>query len=119
MKQLAFLTLVALTLFGCGPNEQEKQAKVQENQTKACVEDTKLGLNDPNSIEVIRTEPVKMKDETHRLLLEYTAKNAMGGRVRGESVCGFKTVGTEVLNPDDFANKQRELARLMRKTGLR
>jgi hypothetical protein len=112
MHKSISVAVLALSMFGCG-------SSVQEKQTKACVDDIKLGLNDPGSMEVLSTEPIKMDDGTYRISLEFTAKNAMGGRVRSSGVCGFKTINSEALNPDDYLNQQRDLSRKMNKLGLK
>ncbi|MDP2152856.1 MAG: hypothetical protein Q8J66_04275 [Methylotenera sp.] len=61
---------------------------------------------------------VKVKDGTHRIELKFTAKNALGGRVRSEAICGFKTEKDVVLNPNDIFNQDRELARSLRDAGI-
>ena len=111
-------TLTSVLLFailgGCGVFESTEQ-----KQIRACVEDVKLGLNDPNSLEVVSTRTFKANDGSHRLELKITAKNAMGGRVRGEAICGFKTEKDVELNPEDFMNKTRKLSRDLRELGIR
>jgi len=93
--------------------------KVPKNkQIRACAEDVKSGLNDPSSLEILSTRAFKANDGTHRIELKFTAKNALGGRVRSEAICGFKTEKDVVLNPDDIFNKHRELARTLRDAGI-
>lgn len=89
-----------------------------DKQVKACTEDTKLGLGDPNSIELVSTEKVDLSGGGFRVVLNFTAKNAMGGRVRGQSICGFKTKDTSVLDPDDLMNQQNSIRRTMKNLGI-
>lgn len=84
MKSLAASVITTSLLLGCGIFES-----TESKQIKACVEDVKLGLNDPNSLEIISTRTFKANDGTHRLELQITAKT-LGGRVRDEAICGFK-----------------------------
>jgi hypothetical protein len=113
MRSVGIFALAAYLVVGCaGESTEAKQAK-------ACVEDVKLGLNDPNSLEIISTNTFKANDGSHRLELKFTAKNALGGRVRGEAVCGFKTEKDVVLNPDDYMNKQRATSRELRELGIK
>jgi hypothetical protein len=106
--------LVIAILGGCGVFESAEQ-----KQIRACVEDIKLGLNDPNSLEVVSTRTVKVSDGSHRLVLKFTAKNAMGGRVRGEEICGFKTEKDIELNPEDIMNVTRKVLHGLREHGIR
>ncbi len=103
-----------LLLAGCGVVES-----TEAKQVKACAEDVKLGLNDPNSLEILSTRAFKANDGTHRIELKFTAKNALGGRVRSEEICGFKTEKDVVLNPGDIFNKDREFARSLRDAGIK
>jgi len=52
-----------------------------------------------------------------RIDLEFTAKNAMGGRVRDRTTCGFKTASDVVLDPNDKPNKDREFVRNVNSLG--
>jgi hypothetical protein len=106
-----FVSLALLA--GCSVFES-----TETKQIKACSEDIKSGLNDPSSFEFLSTRAFKADDGTHRIELKFTAKNALGGRVRGEAICGFKTQHDSVLNPDDIFNKDRELARSLRDAGI-
>ena len=111
--RLAIVLSTMLALSACGVFES-----TESKQTKVCVADVKLGLNDPNSLEVISVEHVEVKNGWHRLHLKYTAKNAMGGRVRGDALCGFKSKKDTELNPEDFMNTNRQLARDLRQLGI-
>ena len=113
MRKFMAVALLAFPLFGC-----DSTPSTESMQIKACVEDIKLGLNDPDSIEVLSTAPIVMDNGTYRIDLTFTAKNVMGGRVRGETICGFKTKNDVVLSPEDFMNQQRDLSRRMRKLGI-
>lgn len=106
--------LASVALFaGCSVVES-----TETKQIKACTEDVKSGLNDPSSLEILSTRAFKANDGTHRIELKFTAKNALGGRVRSEAICGFKTEKDVVLNPDDIFNQDRELARSLRDAGI-
>lgn len=117
-NRLTLLTLTSLLLLsilgGCGVFES-----TEKKQIRACVEDVKLGLNDPNSLEIVSTRTFTANDGSHRLELKITAKNASGGRVRGEAICGFKTEKDIELNPDDIMNRTRKLSRDLRALGIR
>lgn len=109
--------VIALALFiqGCGVVESTEQ-----KQLKTCVAEIKLGLNDPNSLEVLETKWIEVTGgKGHRLQVSFTAKNKMGGRVRGSEVCGFKTKTDTVLDPDDYQNKMRSLARSLGEIGMK
>lgn len=109
--------VIALALFiqGCGVVESTEQ-----KQLKACVAEIKLGLNDPNSLEVLATKWIEVSGgKGHRLQVSFTAKNKMGGRVRGAELCGFKTKTDIVLDPDDFINSTRALARSLQELGVK
>jgi len=103
------LSLVCL-LIGC--------SSAEDKQLQACIVDVKLGLNDPESLEVLSTEPHERDDKTYLLIMEYTAKNAFGGRVRDSASCGFKTKSHTALNPDEFQNRLRALKRNLAKGGI-
>lgn len=106
-----FVSLVLLA--GCSVFES-----TETKQIKACSEDIKSILNDPNSFEFFSTRAFKVDDGTHRIELEFTAKNALGGRVRDKEICGFKTENDSVLNPDDMYNINRDSARNLRAAGI-
>jgi len=91
---------------------------VEEKQISVCAQEIKVGLNDPNSMEIISSEKFKLDDGTYRIGLDYTAKNKFGGRVRDKEFCGFKTVDGLELNPDDFLNQKRNLKRSLSKIGV-
>ena len=99
-------TSVLVLLFAQVCNAEEK---ILDQQIKACVEDVKLGLGDPNSIEVLSTEGINVDNGGFRLKLNFTAKNEMGGRVRGETICGFKNKNDIQLDAEDFPNQERRL----------
>ena len=77
VNRYLLIAFLALGLISCGAFES-----TESKQTKVCVADVKLGLNDPNSIEILTVEHVDMENGWYRLRLEFTAKNALGGRVR-------------------------------------
>lgn len=105
--------MTAIAIQGCNPFES-----TLDKQVNVCASDVKLGLGDPESLEIVSTEEIKLDNGWHRVQLNYTAKNAMGGRVRGETICGFKGKDFTELNPDDFMNQERELARKLREMGI-
>ena len=113
-RRMAASAISASLLVGCGVFES-----TESKQIRACGDDVKLGLNDPNSLEIISTSTFKADDGTHRLKLNITAKNALGGRVRGEVICGFKTEKDVVLNPDDIINKERNMSRRLRELKMK
>lgn len=105
---------VLMNIQGCNPFQS-----TFDKQVSACKEDVKLGLGDPASLEIISSEGFSLDNGWYRVKLNFTAKNAMGGRVRGDTICGFKDKNTIELNPEDFMNKQRKLARDLRSLGIR
>jgi hypothetical protein len=92
---------------------------VQDRQLKACVEDIKLSLNDPGSLEVLSTEAKPGDEGAHYLRVEFTAKNKLGGRERASVRCGFKTKNDIVLDPEEYENKLRDIKRTFENAGLR
>ena len=109
----ATILVSSLLLIGCDVFQS-----VESKQIKACADDVKLGLNDPNSLEILSTSTFKADDGSHRLELKFTAMNPMGGRVSSEAICGFKTEKDTALNPDDMMNKMRNLSRIAREAGI-
>ena len=107
------ITAITISIQGCNPFES-----TLDKQVKACADDVKLGLGDPNSLEILSTEEINLDNGWYRVQLNYTAKNAMGGRVRGETICGFKEKESIELNPEDFMNQERKLARDLREMGI-
>jgi hypothetical protein len=91
----------------------------ETTQTKACVEDIKKGLNDPSSLEVLSKEVVPMDGGKRRIRVEFTAKNAVGGRVRATESCGFASEKAVTLDPEDFQNQMREMRRNFGAGGIR
>lgn len=114
-QSLIIFTIVVLVTFiqGCNPFES-----IFDKQVKACVEDVKLGLGDPSSLEVVSTEGVELDNGLFRVKLNFTAKNAMGGRVRGYETCGFKGKNDIGLNSEDFQNQQRDTVRTFKALGI-
>lgn len=96
--------IATLFLQGCDTGMLQS---TEDKQLQACVEVVKRGLNDPNSFELLSKEMHQISNGTYRLLIEYTAKNAFGGRVKKNTACGFKTKNDVTLNPDDFMNMGR------------
>lgn len=106
IANIALATIAAITIQGCNPFES-----TLDKQIKACTDDVKLGLGDPESLEIVSTEETKLENGLHRIQLNYTAKNSMGGRVRGKTTCGFKGKDLTELDPDDVTNRLRKLTR--------
>lgn len=107
----------AWMLSGCEPSPPPETTL--QKQVKSCVADVKLGLGDPNSLEVLGTEEIPLASGAHRIELKFTAKNAMGGRVRGEALCGFRDKNSTELSAEDMYNKNRTLARKLNEIGIR
>jgi hypothetical protein len=103
-----------MVILGCNPFES-----TFEKQVKTCKEDVKLGLNDPDSLEITSTNGFEIKNGGYRIQIDFTAKNAFGGRVRGDAICGFKDKSTTELNPDDFMNTTRKISRDLRSLGIK
>jgi len=110
-----FMFVISFIIFiqGCNPSES-----TFDKQVNACKEDVKLGLGDPGSLEITSTEGFDIKNGGYRIKLNFTAKNAMGGRVRGDAVCGFKNKNATELYSEDFMNEQRKLARDLKSLGI-
>jgi hypothetical protein len=105
------MALISLLMQGC--------ESTFDRQVNVCIEDVKLGLNDPGSLEIVSSEGIGMDNGWFRVKLNFTAKNAMGGRVRGNAICGFKNKNDIELNSEDFMNKERETARNLNSLGIR
>lgn len=80
-----------------------------DKQLAACVSDVKQGLNDPASFEIVSKSGRERDDGTFLLIVEYTARNSFGGRVRSSASCGFKSREDVTLNSDDFQNRIRSI----------
>lgn len=114
MRRFAINTLFIISLVGMtGCSNTEKK------QIDACVQDIKSGLNDPSSFELLSTKPVNLDNGTFRIVVEFTAKNKLGGRVRSQEICGFKSEKDISLNPDDFMNQQRDIKRSFGAIGIK
>lgn len=114
LQKLGVALLLLSCTYGCGLVES-----AESKQLKACLADIKIGLNDPESLEVLSTRPIDMSGKGHRLEVIFTAKNKFGGRVRGKEVCGFKTKTDVALDPEDYQNSLRFVARGLRDLGIR
>lgn len=112
----ATIALISCTLFlqACNPFES-----TLDKQIKLCANDTKRALNDPASLEIVSSEGFSIDNGWFRVSLKYTAKNAMGGRVRGETICGFKDKNSLAFNSEDFMEKERQLLIQMRELKIR
>ncbi len=112
IKTLRILTMTLVTttlIVGCSLFES-----IEAKQIKVCVEDVKSILDDPSSLEVLSTETLQASVySARRIELKYTAKNAMGGRVRHDAICGFKKENDIALNPDDWSNASRNVFRVL------
>ena len=106
--KLFLLALFVLSISGC-----DQPKSTFDKQVDICVEDIKLGLGDPNSLEITSTKEINLDNGWFRVKVDFTAKNAMGGRVRGSSICGFENKESLVLNDEDFMNKEREISRFL------
>ncbi|WP_350601465.1 hypothetical protein [Pseudomonas sp. 65/3-MNA-CIBAN-0223] len=105
-----FLTLlVVLSVQGCS-----KPETVFDKQVGVCVNDVKLGLGDPNSLDMVSSQGIDLANGWYRVKLDYTAKNAFGGRVRGETMCGFRGKDSIELNSEDVVNLERKMAQVFK-----
>jgi hypothetical protein len=107
----SLLMISTLTLAAC--------SSVEDKQLEACINDVKKGLNDPSSLEVLDTDPHERTNGTYLLIMQYTAKNSYGGRVRASASCGFKTKNDTALNPDELQNQLREIQRNFAGAGIK
>jgi len=98
-------SIVLLGVQGCD--------SVTDKQIASCTKDIQIGLGDPNSFELVSFEEVNLDNGGYRLVLNYTAKNALGGRVRGSDICGFSNKTSIDLDPEDIMNKQRKILRVL------
>lgn len=98
------VSVVALSVQGCG-----KPETVFDKQVSVCIDDVKSVLGDPNSLEMVSSEGIDLANGWYRVKLEYTAKNALGGRVRGGALCGFDGKNSVNLNSEDVVNLQRRM----------
>jgi len=111
----------SLTRLKCYDGLSSKYSKIggiESQQIQACIEDIKLGLNDPDSLKMTSSRGFDIDNGWYRMEIKYTAKNALGGRVRGDSICGFKTKKSTKLNEEDFMNKNRKLVRDLKSLGI-
>lgn len=112
MKNALGLLLVATLVSSCSYFES-----LEKKRIRACTDEIKLGLNDPNSFEFLSSRPID-SEKVHRIELKFTAKNKMGGRVRGEEVCGFLSAESAEMDPKDYLNEIRSMARTMSELGI-
>ena len=116
-KNIIKYALTLLLIQGCDSKAPEESTL--DKQVKACIEDVKLGLGDPESIVIVSKEGFDLDNGWFRIQLNFTAKNAMGGRVRGDTICGFKSKNDVVLNSEDFVNQERQINRSLNSIGIR
>lgn len=109
---LAVAAVVLVTLWVAWPS-------VEDRQLEACVEDIKLGLNDPDSLEVLSTETRGGEDGPYYLVVDVTARNRFGGRDRGSVTCGFKSKDATELDPEELQNRLRDMQRTFEKAGIK
>jgi len=122
---LVFFFICISLLNGCDDfkNNPEKQIlkstpekqilkSTLEKQIEVCENDVKLGLGDPNSLETISTRNWLYTDGTKIVELNFTAKNSMGGRVRGQTTCGFNDINSIELKSGHPSNVMREASRV-------
>lgn len=101
---LCFLLLVLAS--GC---ERDDSVNISRAQMSACKADIKRKLNDPSSLEVVSSKTAERADGTYLLIVDFTARNAFGGRMRHSTSCGFKTKLHTELNRDEFQNQLRSM----------
>jgi hypothetical protein len=100
MKVLKWLcagltALVLLASIACGQSDEDKATKVEERrQGFHCLSDwdgnhdglealVRTQLNDPSSMETYNTGIGQVVNGQHRIEMEFGARNAFGGMVRG------------------------------------
>jgi hypothetical protein len=69
-------------------------------------------------MEIVSTEGFDLENGWYRIKLNFTAENALGGRVRDNTICGFIGKDTTELNSEDFMNQKRKLAQDMKSLGI-
>ncbi|MDR7097069.1 hypothetical protein [Hydrogenophaga laconesensis] len=121
--RVAGVLVAAMVLQACKPSPPPpppapKETTLQK-QTRACTDDVKLGLNDPASLEVVTVKEIPLDNGGIAIDLDYTAKNAMGGRVRGQTFCVFKEKQSVVLDEENRVNQVRKMMRTMNELGIR
>ena len=121
MKLFAlYVFIIALTVIAVWNDESWNDgaggslSSTSAQQIAACIAEAKAGLGDPDSLELVASRGIKLDDGGFRIDLEFTAKNAYGGRVRGSILCGFSNEVSTELDPDDFMNKDRDTKRTFR-----
>ena len=107
------LTAVVFVVCGCTFFEN-----TQTKQTKLCMEEEKIALNDPESIELVSAQPINLDNGWFRIKVDYTSKNEQGGRVRGSVICGFVSKNSTEFNSKDFMETSRQLFIKGKKAGL-
>ena len=107
---LIFVFLGAALAAGCESKEREaakREASRSRHQMSSCTNDVKRVLNDPSSLEVLSSRTVQ-QEETTLIILDFTARNSFGGRVRKSTTCVFKK-GSTSLDYDAFQNELRRM----------
>ncbi len=101
MRVLLFIVFTAVLLVACGssgPTEEERTAGFHclsklNGHHDGLEELVKVKLNDPNSLETLETRITPVgADGLHNVRMKFTAKNALGGRIRHEA---WATVNNE------------------------
>ncbi len=105
--KFAFITFCITLIVGCNLFET-----TVDKQVKVCEAKVKISLEDPKSLEMLSKEGFDLDNGWYRLRLYFTAKNSMGGRVRGNTICGFINKNSTELNPEDFINQYENLKSL-------
>lgn len=103
---LALCLLLFALATGC---ERDVSGNVARAQMSVCEADIEKQLNDPSSLEVVSSKTAERTDGTYLLIVDFTARNAFGGRIRKSTSCGFKTKLHTELNPDEFQNQLRSM----------
>lgn len=113
-KNVSAILAFGAVLAGCNPF-----TSTLDKQTAACVKDVQMGLGDPNSLEVLSVDEIPIDGGEFRIHLHFTAKNAMGGRIRGSARCGFASKDSSELNPEDLFNRERKMLNILKSPGTK
>jgi hypothetical protein len=70
-------------------------------------------------MEVLSVKEIPLDNGGHAIQMDYTAKNAMGGRVRAETYCAFKDKQTVKLDEGNRVNQMRTMIRNLNQLGIR
>lgn len=104
MKVGIFL-LATAALVGCKPSEP-----VEVTQVRVCIEDIRLGLDNPNTFELLSANPDPV-EKGYRIRLTFNVTEGTRPPRKRVDVCGFKSATSTQLDPEDVSNQFRSAAR--------